>query len=100
MPARTLGPERVDWEVPHRLKKGTSVSQNDGPRRGGGLSDPTSAREKNETFFIRVYLLYKLNLLNLPHKLNILKTKSSKSQVYWLFAREFSIHATHASLQV
>ena len=35
MPIRTLAPKGVDLEgVPHRLEKGTSVSENAGPKRG------------------------------------------------------------------
>ena len=32
--ARTLAPKGLDWRVPHRLKKGTSASEDAGPRRG------------------------------------------------------------------
>ena len=56
MPARTLGPKRgggggVDCEIPHRLERGTSVSEDVGPRRGVDCEIPhrlergTSANE-------------------------------------------------------
>ena len=31
VPARTLGPEGVEWRVPHQLEKGMSASENTGP---------------------------------------------------------------------
>ena len=34
MPRRTLGPEGGGLRVPHRLEKGMSVSEDDGPQRG------------------------------------------------------------------
>ena len=41
--------------VLHRLEKGTSANENAGPRRGGGLCDPTSIGDENEALFIRVW---------------------------------------------
>jgi len=35
VPARTLASKGMDQRVPHRLKKGTSVSEYDGPQMGG-----------------------------------------------------------------
>ena len=40
------------WKLPtHRLEKGTSDSEDDGPQREGGLW------EENETYFISVWKL-------------------------------------------
>ena len=56
--SKDVGPwKRADWGVPHWLEKGTSASEDARPRRGGGggLWDPTSVGEGNETFFTRVW---------------------------------------------
>ena len=56
MPARMLRPQRrVDWGVPHRLKKRTSDSEDAGPQRGVDCEIPTSVGKENEAFFIRVW---------------------------------------------
>ena len=34
MPARMMGLEKVDCEILHRLERGTSTSEDVGPRRG------------------------------------------------------------------
>ena len=53
--ARTLGPEGGElWGVPHRLEKGTSVSE-DVVLRRGWIVRSHIVGEENEAFFIRVW---------------------------------------------
>ena len=48
--SKDVGPQReVDWRVPHRSEKGTRVNE-DVWSQEGGLRDPTSVGEENETF--------------------------------------------------
>ena len=64
MPARTLGPRRVDCEIPHWLglgllltvsesNIGQCASEDTGPKEGR-LRDPTLIGEGNEAFLIRL----------------------------------------------
>ena len=45
----------MNCKIPHQLERGTSASEDAGPRRRGGLGDLTSVGEGNETFFIRLW---------------------------------------------
>ena len=55
MPTKTLSPKGGGLEVPHRLKKGMSASEDAGPRRSEWIVRSQSVVVENETFFIRVW---------------------------------------------
>ena len=50
---RTLGLERVNWEVPHRLEKGTSANEDAGSRREVDREILPRLWRRMKYFFIR-----------------------------------------------